>query len=162
MKQVKQVMHWINNHRYRHPDERTSTDHTVGTMGIKRGPLAFLSLGTFLLVVGLVILLPGQDIAAGRPHSPYQEQQEQVAAQSSEFAPLPPRLADKTCVVILPARRPRYYHWRSDCPLLYHRDGTPRRPGATLLYDQVRHQHLGPCSYCLDLAVGNKRVLSNP
>ncbi|MBV9467759.1 MAG: hypothetical protein JOZ57_00775, partial [Abitibacteriaceae bacterium] len=70
----------INKSGYLSRNDRTEAQNAAVTSGINRGPMALLSLGTFLIVVWLVILLPGQDIAAGQPRSQYQESQEQAAA----------------------------------------------------------------------------------
>lgn len=116
----------------------------VPLTGIQRGPLALMSLGTFMMIVWLVMLLPGQDIAAW--------QREQWLTQAANDFVDPticlPRLAPETPVTIPNMRRGLFYHWRSDCPVLSPRWRSSHAPLSTMTFAQAQRRHLYPCGFC--------------
>lgn len=112
--------------------------------GIKRGPLAFMSLGTFMMIVWLVMLLPGQDIAT------WQREQQRLQAANDLVDPTIclPALTPQSRVAVHTTGRSHLYHWRENCPILAPRRWSSAAPFRTITFAQALHRHLYPCSFC--------------
>src|SRR4051794_39424055 len=87
--------------------------------GERGGPVILCSAGSFLLVVGAALMLPGRDINAL-----HQSDQEVRDAAASWVAPMALHLPPTTAVRYIPSSHISTYHWRLDCPVLTTR---PRR-----------------------------------
>lgn len=112
--------------------------------GIKRGPLAFMSLGTFMMIVWLVMLLPGQDIATWQR----QQQMAQAASNNADSVICLPHLTPQTPVIVPVIGRSGFYHWRSDCPVLSPQWRSSHAPLPIMTFAQAQRSHLSPCGFC--------------
>ena len=142
------------------------------SLSIRSGPLALCSGGTFLLVVGTALMLPGRDIQswpmqghvqghAPQGHSQWEEQSQadEESLFYSRLRQTPPALAPNTLVSAFQGTRRRSFHWRAACPVLANPPARGwHKPLLTMPYTEAQSRHLYPCFYCQDMEKGINSV----